>query len=285
MRDSRLQAAFNLGSPGRLATGVVLRDGDASVQFANSAAEHVFRAGRDVTAPRMNTGAALVLTLVARLVDHESRFQSAIARALAPLAVSAVRCCGRAEPRVRPKLASLPPRPQAIADHFFLRRATRHLASAMAHKPATTCMTVKDSPAGESSGGQLAEVPAGSWPAGDVPLTPSGVSSSLLPLPLRLAASQFTAPVAPAFDGACVNASANANATPVTHERARSVFLREGVVLGIWSRKRPFEAEAPLSDHRHALQTRAMTRHALLDQAAAALNGRLLAAGSHHPRG
>ena len=51
LRDSSLQAASNLGSLERLATGVVLLNGDGTVQFANTASERIFRAGRHVTAP------------------------------------------------------------------------------------------------------------------------------------------------------------------------------------------------------------------------------------------
>jgi len=86
LRDSSLQAASNLGSLERLSTGVALLHGDGTLQFANAAAERIFRSGRHVTAPGMRAGAAARLALVARLASHERRFQRAIARALAPLA-------------------------------------------------------------------------------------------------------------------------------------------------------------------------------------------------------
>jgi DNA-binding CsgD family transcriptional regulator len=85
LRDSSLQAASNLSSLERLSTGVVLLSGDGTLQFANAAAERIFRAGRHVAAPGGHSGTALRLTLVARLADHEKQFQRAIARALTPL--------------------------------------------------------------------------------------------------------------------------------------------------------------------------------------------------------
>lgn len=85
LRDSRLQAASNLGALGRLSVGVVLLDSLGVVQFANVAAERIFQSGKHVTAHDAHKGGSSLLKLSTRLHSHETSFQRAIARALAPL--------------------------------------------------------------------------------------------------------------------------------------------------------------------------------------------------------
>lgn len=85
LRDSRLQAASNLGALGRLSVGVVLLDGRGEVQFTNLAAERIFRNGKHVVARDACTSGSSRLALSVRLHRHEESFQRTIDRALAPL--------------------------------------------------------------------------------------------------------------------------------------------------------------------------------------------------------
>jgi DNA-binding CsgD family transcriptional regulator len=85
LRDSRLQAASNLGALARLSVGVALLDGLGVVQFANVAADRIFRSGKHVTAREARANGSSRLTLSMRLHRHEENFQRTIDRALAPL--------------------------------------------------------------------------------------------------------------------------------------------------------------------------------------------------------
>lgn len=85
LRDSQLQVASNLVALDRLAAGVVLIDGRGAVQFANAAAERLFRRADPITVTAPSGVGARRLGLAPRLSRLEDSFQRALSRSLESL--------------------------------------------------------------------------------------------------------------------------------------------------------------------------------------------------------